>query len=939
MKRITTVLMLVTLFFFAACEKETVLTVDLTDLSYTDAGGSQTITIIANKPWTISASQSWCKVSPSGGEEASGSRISISCDANTTYDARSCTVTVTCAELMKTISISQATNNGLMLSQTSYDLTKEAQQLNIEVKANVQFSVEVDSGCKDWVRYNTTKGLTTSTVILDIAENTSYDGREGKVTIKQNGGSLSSTITIKQSQLDGLFISSPGYRISNESHTLTVEVKSNIEFDVKSEVDWIKYVETKGLKTNQIVLDIAANDTYDLREGKVIVKQTNGNLSGTITILQDEQYGLFVSPEEISVSNQSTVVDVEVKQNVAYDVVIPSDAKSWVSIVNTKSLQTDIISFSIATNNTYLDRESSITLKQTNGSLSATVKIKQAKLDYLSISPNQDSVSYEGGKVEFAVKTNIDYIIKIEEGKDWVSFSEREEKGVSDGLSTFVYSVSASENIETKPRNVSVFIADTEGKKQLVFSLAQGGQPIITFKDNGIKASLVARFDSDNDGEISYYEAAAVTDIASFKDAFTAKSYRSFEEFKYFTGISYVPDNMFTDWLVIDAITLPNSIRWIGMQAFMGCSRLKVIDIPDAVKQIGYEAFRNCTNLSSIHIPKNVEYIGHYSFWGCPNLNHLDIDDLEQWLKLDLSEGSHPFVESDTGGELFISGKSATSIEIPTSSSLENGYAFYKCNNLRSVKMHDNIEVIGQSSFFNCKNLSNIVLPKNLLWIKMWAFNSCENLSTVSFNDNLLQIDYGAFSGCNSIKSIQLHEGVEVIDRYAFAYCKNLVSVFIPNSVTSFGDYIFEECTSLVEVVLPKQMKSMPYGIFAGCTSLSNILIPETVTVIEGFALKGTAITSIDIPVGVIEIGGEAFGGCKFLRHVTIPETVAKMGYGCFGGTVNVESFVVKPIIVPEGEEGMFGNTNCPIYVPASSVEAYKSAPYWKDYSSRIMAY
>ena len=233
MKRITTVLMLVTLFFFAACEKETVLTVDLTDLSYTDAGGSQTITIIANKPWTISASQSWCKVSPSGGEEASGSRISISCDANTTYDARSCTVTVTCAELMKTISISQATNNGLMLSQTSYDLTKEAQQLNIEVKANVQFSVEVDSGCKDWVRYNTTKGLTTSTVILDIAENTSYDGREGKVTIKQNGGSLSSTITIKQSQLDGLFISSPGYRISNESHTLTVEVKSNIEFDVK----------------------------------------------------------------------------------------------------------------------------------------------------------------------------------------------------------------------------------------------------------------------------------------------------------------------------------------------------------------------------------------------------------------------------------------------------------------------------------------------------------------------------------------------------------------------------------------------------------------------------------------------------------------------------------------------------------------------------------
>ena len=677
----------------------------------------------------------------------------------------------------------------------------------------------------------------------------------------------------------------------------------------------------------------------------MIVKQTNGNLNGTITILQDEQYGLFVSPEEISVSNQSTVVDVEVKQNVAYDVVIPSDAKSWVSIVNTKSLQTDIISFSLAANNTYIDRESSITIKQTNGPLSATVKFKQAKLDYLSISPNQDSVSYEGGKVEFSVKTNIDYIIKIEEGKDWVSLSEREEKGASDGLSTFVYSVSAIENIETKTRNVSVFITDTEGKKLHTFSLTQGGQPIITFKDNGIKASLVARFDIDNDGEISYYEAAAVTDVASFKDAFTATSYRSFEEFKFFTGISYVPDNMFSDWFVIEAITLPNSIEWIGSGAFRGCSRLKAIDIPESVKSIGYHAFRDCANLASIHIPKSVESIGHYSFWGCSNLNHLDIDDLEQWLKLDLSEGSHPFAGRESGdgmksgGDLFIAGSSATTIEIPANSLLTNGFAFYGCHNLRSIKLHDNIEVIGEYTFAYCKNLSSISMPKNLLWIKGWAFFRCDNLSSVTFNNNLLQIDYGAFVGCNGLREIVLHEGVEVLGGHVFAECQNLVSVTLPNSITSFGDLIFGGCKKLSKVALPNQMKSMPNGIFAGCSSLSNIHIPETVTIIDIEAFEGTAISSINIPIGVTEIGMYAFYNCKNMTKVTIPENVVKMGYGCFCGTTSVESFVVKPINVPEGGEIMFGNTNCPIYVPASSVEAYKSAPYWKDYSSRIKAY
>ena len=79
--------------FFASCEKETFLTVDQTSVSIPDTGGSQTIALTANKPWTASADQSWCKVSPSAGEEAASTRITITCDANTTYDARSATVT------------------------------------------------------------------------------------------------------------------------------------------------------------------------------------------------------------------------------------------------------------------------------------------------------------------------------------------------------------------------------------------------------------------------------------------------------------------------------------------------------------------------------------------------------------------------------------------------------------------------------------------------------------------------------------------------------------------------------------------------------------------------------------------------------------------------------------------------------------------------------
>ena len=159
------------LMLLSSCEKETVLTVDQRSLSFTDAGGAQTVSLTANKVWSASAAQAWCKVSPSGGEEAAGSRITITCDANTSYDERSCAVTFTCAEQSVTVNVTQATNHGLVVGQTAFELTKAAQQIEIPVQANVKFSVEVAAACKDWISYRTTKGLTTSTVVLDIAEN------------------------------------------------------------------------------------------------------------------------------------------------------------------------------------------------------------------------------------------------------------------------------------------------------------------------------------------------------------------------------------------------------------------------------------------------------------------------------------------------------------------------------------------------------------------------------------------------------------------------------------------------------------------------------------------------------------------------------------------------------------------------------------------------
>ena len=292
MKRVLLILSLaIGCCLLASCEKETMLAVNLTSLSFNNDGGSQTVNLVANKVWSASSNQSWCKVSPFSGDGSDNSNftLSVSCDANATYDERTCTITITCEELTKTISVSQTEGKGLIISQTEYNLTNDAQTISVEVQANVNYSVEIDNACKSWIKQEATKGLSSNIIKFAISKNEDYDGREGKIVIKQTEGSLSGTVVVKQSQQNGLFVSPSDFSISCDSQSLTVEVKANVEFDVKSNVDWVRYVETKGLKTSQIVLEVFENYTHTDRKGTVVVKQKNGDLEGVITIRQEAE--------------------------------------------------------------------------------------------------------------------------------------------------------------------------------------------------------------------------------------------------------------------------------------------------------------------------------------------------------------------------------------------------------------------------------------------------------------------------------------------------------------------------------------------------------------------------------------------------------------------------------------------------------------------------
>mgnify|MGYP002339894517 CR=1 FL=1 len=86
------------------------------------------------------------------------------------------------------------------------------------------------------------------------------------------------------------------------------------------------------------------------------------------------------------------------------------------------------------------------------------------------------------------------------------------------------------------------------------------------------------------------------------------------------TGIGKYAFNHAT---VLNAVTLPETIRIIEAQAFYYCLSLKTIDIPEAVVEISWDAFNQCAQLASVTGMENVTTLGSGAFSSCRQLEGL----------------------------------------------------------------------------------------------------------------------------------------------------------------------------------------------------------------------------------------------------------------------------------------------------------------------------
>ena len=274
------------LLVFIGCQKAPELTLtSSSNIEFSADGSSGSITFTANQDWTARANDSWVSVSPSSGAASDGAvTVTVRCNANTTYEDRSTTVTIKMGDLSQTVSVKQPANKGIVLPKQVFDLQSDTRSIDVEVQANVQYSVSTSA---NWIKQVGTKALSSKTLSFSIEENKTYDPREGKITIKPTEGNVQEqVITVRQAQKAAMNVEKTSYEMPYGGGEIEIKVESNVSFDVTPNVDWLHYTQTKALSSSTICIKVDENTTFSNREGKIEIAQKNGSLKHTITVKQ-----------------------------------------------------------------------------------------------------------------------------------------------------------------------------------------------------------------------------------------------------------------------------------------------------------------------------------------------------------------------------------------------------------------------------------------------------------------------------------------------------------------------------------------------------------------------------------------------------------------------------------------------------------------------------
>ncbi len=621
------------------------------------------------------------------------------------------------------------------------------------------------------------------------------------------------------------------------------------------------------------------------------------------------------------------------------------------------------IKITTAPNDTYDDREATITIKA--GTMQESITVKQSQMNGLVAAEKEFEIDFKGGVVDFEIETNVDLTITIsDDAKEWIK-----EASATRGLEKKALSFEIAPHMSTADRTGEITIAGGGLEQKITINQVypvpndeiwytttdeQVAAPSVL---NAINVAIVSNEYKDGKGVIKFD--GDVTTIGqnafaaggknkNLKTILLPKSITEIGNYAFAEGVG-PQTTIYT--CPITEIIIPENVTKLGTNPFRNCLQLTAfygkyaskdgkslikddvlvsyaigeateVTIPDGVKEIGAYLFYNTAQLTKVNYSSSVTTIGERAF-SANNLIHTEdsvLSNAPAIASIDIPVSITTIGSSAFANNLFI-----TEINIPSNVTTIGERAFASCENVETLTIAEGVKQIGNFAFEGM-GLAEVTIPSSIETIGINPFSL--NMQLQSFKgkyataDNVALIKDGVFVAivCNKwFDEYNIPEGVTELGGAAFKDIRNFGIINIPASVTKVNDYAF--------------------------TGQSNATINWTDNITEvglqsfSFCFMGQPLEELALPANLTTIGERAFYQIG-TKNLTIPAGVTSIGKYAFSYSYVLEAVKCLATTPPTIDATAFLNIAnlTTIAVPAASVDAYKAADGWKDLADKIVA-
>lgn len=380
-------------------------------------------------------------------------------------------------------------------------------------------------------------------------------------------------------------------------------------------------------------------------------------------------------------------------------------------------------------------------------------------------------------------------------------------------------------------------------------------------------------------------------------------------------GVTTIPNGAFVNCRNLKELSLPDSVKVIGDEAFMGTG-IKTAELGGEITTIKSKAFYGCESLKTVSIGENVRTIGASAFGDCFALSDVYFGNNTASIYSDTVDKSNCAIGFNSAGAIIpitrIQGninstayRYAYTLGIPfvavNSVGDECGYIADApehclqelCCKWEYYKDSDVLYIFGKTTMagdwrnndgqiIDAPKASRIVISSGVTGLATSFANT--GVKEITIPNSVTDI-YDCFRNCDKLEYVNIPNTVQTMNNYTFKGCKSLKSLSLGTGLNSIPDYCAADCTNLKYLYLYGAQTIGEYS-FKNCSSLQTITIPDTVRTIRRNAFENCySVFNVQLGEGLRTISSKAFANLLLLDTITYTGSVDSVSTDAFANS------------------------------------------------------